>query len=304
MDHVMMRSGFDFGNATELSISVIVAVIFISIELKAYDYKSVKGWLLKHVKWAPAKLLDGMFCVWLVSELCLASWILWAGFANRWLPVVLSTLLLIVSLLVTVVFKKSGGCPCFGTTSMVKEFNGFKICFSAFIFTIISSVFAPLMQAGTIFCLVLALLLSLVFLFGRHLAMEQSTGARSSYGLLKILASYNLGIATDNTVFFFFFLRKNCHGCIVLLKYVEKISMVFSENIKYVVVIDGFSADDVAKFGGAYVVPDKGDALKSEARVSSTPTLVAIHGNSQRKYVGLGACNAGLSNIICELISN
>jgi hypothetical protein len=303
MEYMLMIREISFSNSAVLSAAVVASVVFISFGLKIYDYSDVTTWLQKRTNLASTKLVSRLFFIWMVVELCVALGVIIEGSVDESTSLISAIFLLITSISSLLMLDEAGGCPCFGSVSITSRFSNLKICGSAVFLVLALFIYAPLSQLRIVFCSILAMLLSGLFLLGRSFGMKHFSGVKCNHDLFSALAGYDINIHGDETTVLIFFLKKKCKSCMVLMRYVEKISCVFLDKIRFVLIIDGFDIDEVAKFGGAYVIPGKGGEMRSKADVNSFPALIAIHGDNQKKYVGLNACNTGISTAICGFLS-
>jgi hypothetical protein len=156
---------------------------------------------------------------------------------------------------------------------------------------------SSVLDKAMVLCAVIASMVVCAFIFGRIIILNIFKGSACNIDLIDELEAGGVEGAAEGALLVFF-LKKRCSSCIALLTCIKKISLVFSNDVKFVIIIDGFAIDETVKFGDSYVVPDAKGLIRSRAKISSVPTVIAVRGKDQIKYVGLNACSQGMLDLI------
>lgn len=294
----MNLTNMELNNCLTLCSVLISSATMISLILKLSGYNGLLVWMNKTVPRMALWLRHVAICSVLFSELAFSIVILVFGSSRNSLPIAAALLLFLISLASWLLFRKSGGCPCLGTMPYAKEFSNLSVFTFVLCAVLLLYLTAPLLRDVTYYCVVLVAIVIASFSFGRALILSAFIGSSCNIEIVDELTVNEIEGITEDTTLLLFFLKVRCKACVTLIAYIQRISAVFSDEVKFVVVIDGFAIDETIKLGEAYVVPDSKNVLKARAKHLSSPTLVAMRGKVQKKYVGLQACSQGISDLI------
>lgn len=294
----MILTNIELTNSLTLCSVLISSVTMISLFLKLSGYKGLLTWLQKTTPRMAQWVRHVAICSLLLLELAFSIAILVFGSGRSSLPIAAALLLFLMSLAAWLLFRKSGGCPCFGTMPYAKKFNSMSVCAFVLCAVLLLYLTSSLLQDATFYCVVLVAMVVAAFSFGRAMILSVFIGSSCNIDIVDELVASEIVGVTEDTVLLLFFLKKRCPACVILIAYVQKISAVFYDKVKFILVIDGFSINETVKLAEAYVVPDSNNVLKARAKIFSSPTLVAMRGKVQKKYVGLNACSQGISDLI------
>jgi hypothetical protein len=289
-------------NATIVSASVISAVLIVSSVLKACGFKQAVRWARDKLPWLSSQTLVGAVALWIVLELYLSIWLLMNAERYSVLPLALGACLLSVSILIRILHKKLGNCPCFGDASNIDKDISLKVCAAALAVVVLTYIAASFLSLDLAFLLVLSSVLAGSFLLGYSLVLRALRGAVCNYSELEHFKR-GLDGCEEVDVLLVCFVKPGCHACMVFMRYVQMISSIAFGNIKFVVIMEGLSIANPSKLGNAFVHCDLSNELKSSAKIKATPALVSIQHGEQRKYVGLDACSSAVASVVCTLLS-
>jgi hypothetical protein len=292
-----MIAGGYMENFKVLSAALLGAIVLISLSLKVMDYKIVFAWVVKRLTAMPRWLSISLLFMWMAVEALLSLLILWKGVISVGMVFYALAFFIISSVAVWVFFGRAGGCPCFGAASIGGVVDSLKVFSLLAMAIFLLHAIAILLEINVIFCLMLALFFTVMFFWGRHVILAMYAGKVVRYSIEGILRSYDVDSSRNVLLFF---IKKGCPACVALMKYIERISKIFCNNVYFILIIDEFHIDEAAKLGEAIVMPDNEGLLKKACNIKMMPSLISLRDGGQKKYSGLNACNVGISDILCS----